>query len=74
MDHVEMCIGVMGVSGAAHVSSADIRAELLGRELTAVERAADDYQDMIRERDRARHAIWLSQLSAKERKRLGMTP
>jgi hypothetical protein len=73
LDWVDMSAGAMGVTGAAHTpSSADLRADLLGRPLTEVERAADDAQDMYRERDAARHAVWVGQLSAKERKRMGI--
>jgi hypothetical protein len=42
-------------------SSADIRAALLGRPLTAVERAADDYSDWLRERDAAELAAFLAE-------------
>lgn len=73
VDRVEMSSGAMGIGGAAHMSSADVRAELLGRELTPLERAADDEADRYRDLREARHAIWLSQLSAKERKWLGIT-
>jgi hypothetical protein len=73
LDWVDMSAGTLGVAGSAHTpSSADIRADLLGREPTEIERAADAAQDIYRERDAARHAIWLSQLSAKARKRMGI--
>jgi hypothetical protein len=42
-------------------SSADIRAALLGRPLTAVERAADDHSDWLRERDAAELAAFLAE-------------
>ena len=42
-------------------SSADIRAEALGRPLTALEREADDYCDQLRERDAAAIADFLAE-------------
>jgi hypothetical protein len=47
-------------------------ADLLGRSLTPVEVAALDHRDAVRARKEASHQMWLDQLSAKERRRMGL--
>ena len=47
-------------------------AEALGRPLAALEHAALVEQDRVIERREASLAMWLAQLSAKERRRLGI--
>lgn len=48
------------------------REELLGRPLTAIERAADDEEDRVIARNKASHALWLAQMSDKEKRRWGI--
>jgi len=55
------CEDCTGTRSCHCQSSADIRATLLGRPLTAVEREADDYCDRLRERDAAAMADFLAE-------------
>jgi uncharacterized protein (DUF3084 family) len=53
-------------------TSADLRADLLGRELTEIERAADDYQDAMRERDRVRQELRTAGMSERSKRLMGV--
>jgi hypothetical protein len=65
LDRVDLSEGVMGVGGAAHEpDTRDLQREMDPESIAA--------QEALIERDRARHAIWLSQLSAKSRNRMGI--
>lgn len=46
----------------------------LGRPMTAVERAAVDYECAVIERKETLHALWLAGLTEFERRRMGIGP
>lgn len=73
-DHVDLSTSTFGVPGAAYQDTSirfDPRRDM-GRALTTVESAALDECDRITELKETCHALWLTQLSPKEKRRLGL--